>query len=203
MNMKYQTMKHTQTLLALIVALGLGMSSAAQAAEPFFTSEGKVNENLFTDEGKLKEEVKIDTSIQTAALWKDYCGSCHGQDGKGRTRAGRRAGVKDFTDPSYQASFNDFKIADRIVEGVIEDGKQQQKPFGPKLNDKEIEAIRNCKGNNDCSCPDIEEGRHILKDDEIKALRKCVSENRCRCPHEKLTTEEIKAMIPFIRGLAE
>ena len=36
------------------------------------------------------------------AVFAANCASCHGKDGKGATKAGRMAGVKDFTDAAYQ-----------------------------------------------------------------------------------------------------
>lgn len=196
------TTKWWKSVLAFAVAVSF--AGAGQAAEiKVLTDENKVNPDLFTKKGALKKEVKIDKSIDTQALWNNYCGSCHGKNGVGRTRAGRRAGVKDLTDASYQASFTDQKALVRILEGIKEDGKVQQKPFGPKLREKEIKAIRQCKQRNDCQCPTIEEGQKVLSDKEVKTIRQCVKENRCRCPHEKLTREEMKAMIPFIRGLAK
>jgi cytochrome c553 len=53
-------------------------------------------------------ETKIDLSKvkitkETVALWKEHCASCHGMDGRGKTKAGRKAKVKDLTDKKYQA----------------------------------------------------------------------------------------------------
>ena len=35
------------------------------------------------------------------------CAKCHGPDGKGDTKMGKKAEVKDFTDAKIQASFKD------------------------------------------------------------------------------------------------
>ncbi|HKS37957.1 MAG TPA: c-type cytochrome, partial [Verrucomicrobiae bacterium] len=55
--------------------------------------------------------VAIGTASMTAAdlqeNWTKHCGSCHGKDGKGQTKAGKLANVKDFTDAKYQESFSD------------------------------------------------------------------------------------------------
>jgi len=69
-----------------------------------------------------------------AAIFKSKCSMCHGQDGKGY------AAVKtpDFTDPKWQASITDQKIAD-----TIKNGKQgtMMMPFGTQLKDAEIAAL--------------------------------------------------------------
>ena len=46
------------------------------------------------------------------------CHVCHGPDGAGHTKAGRMKGVKDLTDPKYQAGFTDEQAAARIKDGL-------------------------------------------------------------------------------------
>lgn len=74
-------------------------------------------------------------------LWTKNCMSCHGKDGKGETKAGRKAGVKDMTDAKYQSEITDEKAIDAIKHGIKKDGKDHMKPFGDKLNDEEIKAL--------------------------------------------------------------
>ena len=87
------------------------------------------------------------TSWQASAAdvlenWTKNCVSCHGKDGKGDTKAGRTAGVKDFTDPKYQETLKDDKMAKQIKEGMKDDkGKELMKAFGDKVNDEEIKAL--------------------------------------------------------------
>jgi len=74
--------------------------------------------------------------------WTKHCGSCHGKDGKGETKAGRKAEVKDLTDSNYQASFTDEAMFKRMKEGAKDkNGKERMKPFGDKLTDDEIKAL--------------------------------------------------------------
>src|SRR6266511_5361875 len=67
--------------------------------------------------------------------WDKNCASCHGKDGKGETKAGKKAGVKDQTDPKYQASLTDDKMFQAVKEGLKEDGKEKMKPSRDKLTD--------------------------------------------------------------------
>jgi cytochrome c553 len=74
--------------------------------------------------------------------WTKNCASCHGKDGKGQTKAGKMADVKDFTDATYQASFTDEQSFTRIKEGLKDkNGKDRMKPFADKLKDDEIKEL--------------------------------------------------------------
>jgi cytochrome c553 len=74
--------------------------------------------------------------------WNKLCVSCHGKDGKGQTKAGRMADVKDFTDAKYQASFDDEHAFKQVKEGLKDkNGKDRMKPFAEKLNDDEIKEL--------------------------------------------------------------
>jgi len=73
--------------------------------------------------------------------WNKNCTICHGKDGKGKTKAGLKAKVKDLTDAKYQESFSDDKAFKSIKEGIVEDGKKKMKPYGDKLSDKEIKEL--------------------------------------------------------------
>ncbi len=73
--------------------------------------------------------------------WTKNCLSCHGKDGKGETKAGKKAGSKDMTDAKYQAALSDEKAFKQIKEGMKEDGKERMKAFGDKLTDAEIKDL--------------------------------------------------------------
>src|SRR6185503_9563776 len=75
------------------------------------------------------------------ANWTKHCASCHGKDGKGQTKAGRMAGVKDQTDAQYQSGLKDEKMIAAVKDGLKEDGKEKMKPFKDKLSDDEIKAL--------------------------------------------------------------
>ena len=77
-----------------------------------------------------------------AENWTKHCASCHGKEGKGDTKAGKKADVKDLTDPKYQASFSDEQMFKQIKEGMKDaKGKEKMKPFGGVLSDDEIKAL--------------------------------------------------------------
>ncbi len=75
------------------------------------------------------------------ANYKTHCASCHGNDGKAKTRAGRIAGAKDLTVKAYQDLFTDEQMVQRLKDGVIDKGKEKMKPFKEKLSDDELKSL--------------------------------------------------------------
>lgn len=69
------------------------------------------------------------------------CKKCHGEDGKGQTKMGQKAGCKDYTDAKVQADLKEDKAFKSIKEGLTEGDKDLMKPFGEKLSDEEIKAL--------------------------------------------------------------
>jgi len=73
-------------------------------------------------------------------LWTKNCASCHGPDGKGKTKAGRQAGVVDLTDAKVQAQYTDEQMFKAVKEGVKDGDKTKMKP-AEQLTDKEIQKL--------------------------------------------------------------
>ena len=73
--------------------------------------------------------------------WNKHCASCHGKDGSGDTRMGKKAGAKDYRDPKVQAEVKPDEAFKYIKEGMKEDGKEKMKPFAEKLSDEEIKQL--------------------------------------------------------------
>lgn len=81
-------------------------------------------------------------AAEMAENWTKHCASCHGKEGKGDTKAGRKADVKDLTDAKYQANFTDEQMFKQIKEGMKDkNGKEKMKPFGGTLADDEVKAL--------------------------------------------------------------
>lgn len=70
-----------------------------------------------------------------------HCKKCHGEDGKGQTKMGQKAGCKDYTDAKVQAEMKDDKAFKSVKEGMKEGDAEKMKPFGEKLSDDEIKAL--------------------------------------------------------------
>ena len=69
------------------------------------------------------------------------CKKCHGEDGKGQTKMGQKAGCKDYTDAKVQADLKDDKAFKSVKEGLKDGDKDLMKPFGEKLSVDEIKAL--------------------------------------------------------------
>lgn len=80
-------------------------------------------------------------AADVAENWTKHCGSCHGADGKAKTKAGRMAGAKDLTDGAYQKQFTDEQLLQRLKDGVVDKGKEKMKPFKGTLTDDELKAL--------------------------------------------------------------
>lgn len=79
-----------------------------------------------------------------ASNWKQSCAKCHGQDGAGDTKMGRKLGILDLTDAKAQAKFTDEdafkamklgrkdangKITMKAIEGLSDDDMKALVPY--------------------------------------------------------------------------
>lgn len=82
-------------------------------------------------------------AMDVTKLWTKNCQSCHGADGKGDTKAGKKAKVRDLTSPDVKAKLERDKIIIAIRDGVKEEGSDKfaMKPYSEKLSAAEIEAL--------------------------------------------------------------
>lgn len=76
----------------------------------------------------------------TVKLYKAQCATCHGLDGKGQTTAGKKVGVKDWSDPKTLKAMSDAQIDKAIRTGKTEGGKELMPSF-VKLGDDKIKAL--------------------------------------------------------------
>lgn len=82
-------------------------------------------------------------AADAAALWDKNCASCHGKDGKGKTKMGEKLQVKDLTDPAVMSKLNKDKVTASMTKGVKGDegDKLVMKSFSEKLTPEEIQAL--------------------------------------------------------------
>lgn len=71
------------------------------------------------------------------------CVSCHGADGKAKTKMGDKLHIKDLTDPKVQAAFTDEQAAKNIAEGLKDEktGKVTMPAKKDKLTPEQIKAV--------------------------------------------------------------
>lgn len=75
-----------------------------------------------------------------AKLFKSKCGACHGTAGK-PTKAGAKAGAKDWTDGKTLAALTDDQIRQLIRDGKKGDDGKQKMPKFAKLTADEVTAL--------------------------------------------------------------
>src|SRR6266540_6735592 len=87
--------------------------------------------------------IALTSSLRAAdakELWEKNCLKCHGADGKGDTKMGKKVGVKDYTDPKVQAEMKEDKMFKSLKEGIKDGDKTKMKPV-ENLSDDEIKAL--------------------------------------------------------------
>jgi cytochrome c553 len=72
--------------------------------------------------------------------WEKTCAKCHGPDGKGDTKMGKKLDIKDLTDTKVQTSLKDEEMFKAIKEGV-KDGEKIKMKAAEGLSDDEIKAM--------------------------------------------------------------
>jgi cytochrome c553 len=74
-------------------------------------------------------------------LYEKDCVKCHGSDGKGDTKMGKKLGAKDYTDAKVQAELKDEAGFKAIKDGLKDkEGKVLMKP-AEGTSDEDIKAL--------------------------------------------------------------
>jgi cytochrome c553 len=69
------------------------------------------------------------------------CAKCHGADGKGETKMGKKMGAKDYTDAKVQEEMKDDAAFKAIKEGLKDkDGKKLMSP-AEGMSDADIKGL--------------------------------------------------------------
>jgi len=72
-------------------------------------------------------------------LYRRYCISCHGSDGKAKTSKGRFSHARDLTDAQWQSDVSDERIFNSIMNGRNVRGNMPA--FSDKLNEREVNSL--------------------------------------------------------------
>ena len=83
----------------------------------------------------------IGRAAPVAENWENHCTKCHGDDGKGQTKAGKKLSVKDYTDAAVQAKMKDDEMTKAITDGISEGGKEKMKAYKEELSAAEIKEL--------------------------------------------------------------
>jgi mono/diheme cytochrome c family protein len=79
-----------------------------------------------------------------AENWTKMCAKCHGKEGKGDTKVGKKLGIGDYTDPAWhEKNKDDAALVKAILEGKGEpkDGETPMPAFKDKLKEDDAKAL--------------------------------------------------------------
>lgn len=99
-----------------------------------FTVAAAAGLSLFTvlGAGKTNEVAVADV----ATSYNRQCVSCHGRDGRGRTRRGRQTHARDMTNPEWQDD-----VSDERLFNSISNGRGKMPAFRKKISENDIDAL--------------------------------------------------------------
>jgi cytochrome c553 len=72
-------------------------------------------------------------------LYRRYCVSCHGNDGRAKTSKGKFSHARDLADAQWQTDVSDERIFNSIMNGRNVRGNMPA--FSDKLNEKEADSL--------------------------------------------------------------
>ncbi|HEX6190278.1 MAG TPA: cytochrome c [Pyrinomonadaceae bacterium] len=100
----------------------------------FFTVAAAAGLSLFTvlGAGNTNEAAAADAGT----IYNRQCRSCHGRDGRGRTRRGRQTHARDMTDASWQDD-----VTDERLFNSISNGRGKMPAFRKKISENDIDAL--------------------------------------------------------------
>ena len=122
--------------------IGRGVFAAAVVALSVWIFAGPPHA-LAADEGEAAPAAEgAAAAIDAAPLWAKNCKSCHGEGGKGDTKAGKMKHVKDLTNAEVRAAFDRARMLKSVTDGMKDEaGKTLMKAYSEKLSAEEIAAL--------------------------------------------------------------
>ncbi|PAW67159.1 MAG: hypothetical protein B9S34_06240 [Opitutia bacterium Tous-C1TDCM] len=106
------------------------------------TSPMKLDVKLILAGSALMAGAALALAAPAAENWENHCAKCHGADGKGQTKAGKKLNVKDYTDAKVQAEMKDADMNKATAEGVVDkNGKERMKAYKDELSAEEIKEL--------------------------------------------------------------
>ena len=80
-------------------------------------------------------------ATDASAIWADKCAKCHGTEGTGDTKMGRKLRIKNYTDAAVQATFTDAAAFKAIKEGTKDEKGNSRMKAIEGLSDDDIKAM--------------------------------------------------------------
>lgn len=80
-------------------------------------------------------------AADAATNWTDACAKCHGVDGKGQTKMGKKLSIADLTEAKVQAKFTDEEAFKAIKSGRTDENGKTTMKAAEGLTDEDITAL--------------------------------------------------------------
>jgi cytochrome c553 len=84
----------------------------------------------------VKSRNALSVDRDAATVYKKYCASCHGSDGRAKTFKAKFNHARDLTEEAWQS-----KVSDERIFNVISNGRGKMPGFAKKLSQAEIESL--------------------------------------------------------------
>lgn len=78
---------------------------------------------------------------EVSDLFSDKCAVCHGDDGKGQTRMGKKFHAPDFTEAKWLAKTTEETARHAIENGAMIDGQVRMPAWKEKLTSQQISDL--------------------------------------------------------------
>jgi len=99
-----------------------------------------MNRRILLAAALLAATVITASAADVKETWDKSCAICHGPDGKGDTKMGKKLDIKDLTDAKVQGSLKDEEMFKAIKEGV-KDGEKTKMKAAEGLNDQDMQSL--------------------------------------------------------------
>jgi len=84
-------------------------------------------------------ESRGDNVRPASQVYRRYCVSCHGSDGKAKTSKGKYSHARDLTDAQWQGDVSDERIFNSIMNGRNQRGNMPA--FADKIKEQEVNSL--------------------------------------------------------------
>ena len=93
--------------------------------------------------GTIATAIGVSAALAASAgeNYENHCSKCHGADGKGQTKMGKKLNVRDMTSEAYKKELDDAKALASLKEGIKKDGKEIKKSYASDLSEAELKAL--------------------------------------------------------------
>lgn len=106
-----------------------------------FVKMNSLNKTILTGLAILGSAMATTRGDDAKVLYEKECAKCHGSDGKGETKMGKKLGAKDYSDPGVQTKLKDESAFNAIKNGLKDkDDKTLMKP-AKELTDDQVKGL--------------------------------------------------------------